>query len=159
MRFVIDFLGNITETASLTAINLHSGVTLTVNGGNNSLDGAAIYNGFSVAAGSAMTIEDLDLSDIPSTHPALLSGGTLAGTVIIAGSATVDQTATVTFGATGNPALVINQGTYEIDKAERPAIRGRPSMAPRIPCSLTAVPWINWPMPTMPAASANSTWM
>jgi large repetitive protein len=131
--FVIDFLADITETTDLAAIELHPGVTLTVNGGDANggsytLDGADSYNGFSIDADAVAIVENLDISNIPPPQPAVLSSGTLAGTVSISSGATVDQTAAVTFGTTGNPATVINQGTYEIDQftagTNGPAING-----------------------------------
>ena len=45
---------------------------------------------------------------------ATLAGGELAGSVTISSSAFVLQTGQLTFGATGNPATVINQGTWDI---------------------------------------------
>jgi hypothetical protein len=134
--FVIDLLGDITETADLTAIDLQSGVTLIIDGNDGSggsftLDGAGSNNGISVdagGAGSGVTIENLEISNVPTAQPATLSSGTLSGTVTISSNATFDQTADVTFGDTNGPATVTNQGTYEIDQLTAgtygPAING-----------------------------------
>ena len=69
--FIIDLQGNITETTQLNAIDLQSGVPLTIDGSNGSggvhtLNGAGSH-GFLVNAGS-VTIENLGLSN------AVLSG-------------------------------------------------------------------------------------
>src|SRR5580700_3079048 len=114
---VVDLQGNITETADLDAINLQSGVTLTINGSNGSggsytLDGAGSYSGLLVDAGSAVAIGNLDISDSVST----LSGGTFFGTLTISDDATIDETAQVTFGDTNGPVTVTNEAgsTYDI---------------------------------------------
>ena len=112
--FIIDLQGNITETANLDAINLQSGVQLTINGSNGSggsytLDGAGSF-GLVVDAGS-VTIENLDISN------AVLSGGSIpdtltlsndifSGTVAISNKLTVDEIAPVTLGDTHGPATV-----------------------------------------------------
>ena len=57
-----------------------------------------------------MTIDDLELSNSTST----LATGTLVGTVTIASNATLDQTGQLTFGTSNDPAIVINQGTWDI---------------------------------------------
>ncbi len=108
---------SITETANLDPIVLPSGVTLLIDGSNGSggiytLDGSGNYTGVSVAAGSAVTLENLQLSDLTST----LAGGELVGTVTIASSATLNQTSQIEFGdATNGAATVSNFGTYDIE--------------------------------------------
>ena len=76
--FVIDLAANLTETANLDAINLQSGVQLTIDGssggsGDFTLHGAGSF-GFIVDAG-AVTVENLDISD------AVLSGDLAFGDV------------------------------------------------------------------------------
>ena len=118
--FIVDLLANITETTQLHAINLQSGVPLTIDGSDGSggihtLNGAG-SNGFVVSAGS-VTIENLRLSN------AVLSGGSSAaivtlandsfsGNVTIANDLTVDEIAQVTF----NSSTVTNQSgsTYDV---------------------------------------------
>ena len=102
--FVIDLAGNITQSASLDAIDLNSAVTLTINGGSSTdytLNGGGTYTGLDVvSAGGGTIIENLQLSEPVST----LAGGELAGSVTIASNATVGQTGQVTFGdATNGP--------------------------------------------------------
>jgi hypothetical protein len=134
--FVIDLPQTIIETANLTAIDLQAGVTLTIDGSDGSggffaLDGAGSFDGVLIdagGAGSSVILENLQISNVPSAHPAVLAAGTLAGTVTFASSATVDQTGDVTFGTVGAPATVTNNGTFEVDQlvagATGPAIRG-----------------------------------
>jgi len=79
--FIIALQGNITETTQLHAIDLQSGVPLTIDGSNGSggiytLNGAG-SRGFVVDAGS-VTIQNLGLSN------AVLSGGSSAATVTLA---------------------------------------------------------------------------
>jgi hypothetical protein len=118
--FIIDLQGNITETTQLNAIDLQSGVLLTIDGSNGSggihmLNGAGSH-GFVVDAGS-VTIENLGLRN------AVLSGGSSSATVTLANDSfsrnvtiahglTVDQIAQVTF----NSSTVTNQAgsTYDI---------------------------------------------
>jgi hypothetical protein len=118
--FVIDLLSNITAMAPLRAINLQSGVPLTIDGSDGSggvhtLNGAVI-NGFVVSAGS-VTIENLRLNN------AVLKGGSSSATVTLANDSfsrnvtighnlTVDQITPVTFESS----TVINQSgsTYEV---------------------------------------------
>jgi hypothetical protein len=117
--FVIDLLGNITETAKLDAINLQPGVPLTIDGSNGSggvhtLNGAG-SRGFVVDAGS-VTIQNLDLSN------AVLSGGSSAATVTLANDyfsrsvtiahdLTLDEVAPVTFDSS----TVTNQAGSTFD--------------------------------------------
>jgi len=82
--FIIALQGNITETTQLHAIDLQSGVPLTIDGSNGSggiytLNGAG-SRGFVVDAGSVI-IQNLGLSN------AVLSGGSSAATVTLAGGA------------------------------------------------------------------------
>jgi hypothetical protein len=118
--FIIDLQGNITETTQLTAIDLQSGVPLSIDrsngsGGIHTLDGAGSH-GFVVDAGS-VTIENLGLRN------AVLSGGSSSATVTLANDSfsrnvtiahglTVDQIAQVTFDSS----TVTNQAgsTYDI---------------------------------------------
>ena len=118
--FIIDLLSNITATAQLSAINLQSGVPLTIDGSDGSggvhtLNGA-VTNGFVVDAGS-VTIENLRLNN------AVLKGGSSSAIVTLANDSfsrnvtighnlTVDQIAPVTFDSS----TVINQSgsTYEV---------------------------------------------
>ena len=123
--FVIDLQGNITETANLDAINLQSGVQLTINGsggsaGSHTLDGAGSF-GLVVDAGS-VAIENLDISNavlfggsIPGTLT--LSDDIFSGTVAIAKNLTIDEVAPATLGGTQGSATVINQAgsTYNVD--------------------------------------------
>src|ERR1700683_1509827 len=79
--FIIDLLSNITATAQLSAINLQSGVPLTIDGSDGSggvhtLNGA-VTNGFVVDAGS-VTIENLHLNN------AVLKGGSSSAIVTLA---------------------------------------------------------------------------
>ena len=122
--FVVDLAANLTETANLDAINLQSGVQLTIDGssggsGDFTLHGAGSF-GFIIDSG-AVTIENLDISD------AVLSGGSVsatltlsndvfAGNVAIAHNLTVDQAAPVTLGDGSGPATVTNEAgsTYDI---------------------------------------------
>ncbi len=117
--FIIGLQGNITETTQLDAIDLQSGVPLTVDGSNGSggiytLNGAGSH-GFLVDAGS-VTIENLGL------RSAVLSGGsssaivtlandTVSGNVTIAHDLTVDEIAQVTF----NSSTVTNQAGSTFD--------------------------------------------
>jgi antigen 43 len=122
--FVIDLEGSITETADLTAIDLQSGVTLIVDGSDGSgndftLDSGGSYGGISVdagGAGSVVTIENLDIGDVPSAQPTTFASGVIAGSLTILGNATVDQTGSVTFGDASGPVTVTNDGTYDIDQ-------------------------------------------
>jgi len=118
--FVIDLLSNITAMAPLHAVDLQSGVPLTIDGSDGSggvhtLNGAVI-NGFVVDAGS-VTIENLRLNNT------VLKGGTSSATVTLANDSfsrnvtighnlTVDQITPVTFDSS----TVINQSgsTYEV---------------------------------------------
>jgi autotransporter passenger strand-loop-strand repeat protein len=121
--FIIDLQGNITETANLDAINLQSGVQLTIDGsGSFTLDGAGSF-GFVVDAGAgSATIENLDISNavlaggsVPGT--VTLSNDVFSGTVAIAKNLTIDEVAPVTLGDTHGPATVINEAgsTYNVD--------------------------------------------
>jgi hypothetical protein len=103
--FIIGLQGNITATTQLKAIDLQSGVPLTIDGSDGSggvhtLNGAGIH-GFVVDAGF-VTIENLRLSN------AVLTGGSSAATVTLANDnfsrnvsiahgLTVDEIAQVTF--------------------------------------------------------------
>jgi hypothetical protein len=122
--FVINVGTAITETGNLTAIELQSDVTLTIDGADGSggsftLDGDGLYNGISVdagGAGSAVTIQNLEISNVPSAQPVAFASGTISGTVTLLSDATFDQTANVAFGDTNGPATVTNLGTYDIDQ-------------------------------------------
>ncbi len=122
--FVINLGTTITETANLTAIELQSGVTLTIDGSGGSggyftLDGDGLYNGISVdagGAGSVATVENLNVGNVSSADPATFASGTISGSVTILADATVDQTGPVAFGDTNGAATVTNLGTYEIDQ-------------------------------------------
>src|SRR5271167_2244363 len=89
--FVINLGTTITETADLTAIDLQSGVTLTIDGSDGSggyftLDGGGLYNGISVdagGAGSVATVENLDIGSVSSADPATFASGTISGSVTI----------------------------------------------------------------------------
>ena len=116
--FVIDLASNITQSASLDAINLNSAVTLTINGSagtDYTVNGGGTYTGLDVvSAGGGTIIENLQLSDLVST----LAGGELAGSVTISSTATVDQTGQVTFGDAANGAATVdNYGTWDITGA------------------------------------------
>jgi hypothetical protein len=118
--FIIALQGNITETTQLHAIDLQSGVPLTIDGSNGSggiytLNGAG-SRGFVVDAGS-VTIQNLGLSN------AVLSGGSSAATVTLANDSfsrnvaithdlTVDEIAPITF----NSSTVTNQtgSTFDV---------------------------------------------
>lgn len=118
--FIIALQGNITETTLLHAIDLQSGVPLTIDGSNGSggiytLNGAG-SRGFVVDAGS-VTIQNLGLSN------AVLSGGSSAATVTLANDSfsrnvsiahglTVEEIAPITF----NSSTVTNQtgSTFDI---------------------------------------------
>src|SRR5262249_38214433 len=63
--FEIDLASSITETADLNAINLHTGVTLTIDGSDGSgggytLDGAGQFRGLFVYSGT-VSIENLTI--------------------------------------------------------------------------------------------------
>jgi hypothetical protein len=103
--FIIDLQGNITETTQLRAIDLQSGVLLTIDGSNGSggihtLDGAGSH-GFLVDAGS-VTIENLRLSNAvltggSSSATVTLANDSFARNVTIAHDLTVDEITQVTF--------------------------------------------------------------
>ena len=66
-NYQIQFTGNITEGESgqpdgIYAISLHSGVTLTIEGGNFSLNGAGSDGGLAVISGN-VTIQNLTITD------------------------------------------------------------------------------------------------
>jgi len=60
---IIQLVGNITETATLDAINLRQGVTLTINGQGYSLDGASAYRGLFAYQGT-LTVQDLAINNM-----------------------------------------------------------------------------------------------
>jgi hypothetical protein len=125
--FIIDLQGNITETTQLDAIDLQSGVSLTIDGSNGSggihtLNGAGSH-GFVVDAGS-VTIENLGLRN------AVLSGGSSSATVTLANDSfsrnvtiahnlTVDQIAPVTQQHRHQPS-----GQYLRHRRHRQRLRG-----------------------------------
>ena len=118
--FIVDLQGNITETTQLNAIDLQSGVPLTIDGSNGSggihtLNGAGSH-GFVVNAGS-VTIENLRLSNAvlrggSSFATVTLANDSFSGNVTIANGLTVDEIAPVTF----NSSTVTNQAgsTYDV---------------------------------------------
>ncbi len=59
---VITLTNDITETATLDAINLHTGVTLTIDGGGHALDGAGQYRGLFAYAGT-LTVSNLSIDN------------------------------------------------------------------------------------------------
>jgi len=59
--YQLDLTGNILETTALEAINLHSGVTLTIDGGGFALDGASQQRGLFYSGDVA--IEDLTIQN------------------------------------------------------------------------------------------------
>lgn len=60
--FVFDFGANITLSAQLGTIGLGTGVTLTIEGNGDTLDGGGIYEGLFVNSG-ALTINNLTIAD------------------------------------------------------------------------------------------------
>jgi hypothetical protein len=60
--YLIQFTADITEASELYAINLKSGVTLTIDGQGHKLDGANQYRGLFALAG-AVTIQNLTITD------------------------------------------------------------------------------------------------
>jgi hypothetical protein len=133
--FIIALQGNITETTQLHAIDLQSGVPLTIDGSNGSggiytLNGAG-SRGFVVDAGS-VTIQNLGLSN------AVLSGGSSAATVTLANDSfsrnvaithglTVDEIAPITF----NSSTVTNQtgSTFDVGVIGSAFVAGLPNIA------------------------------
>ncbi len=69
---VLTFLGDITETATTSAIRLASGISLTIDGANHILDGQGKYQGLTVNAG-AVAIDNLTIRN------AVAQGGGGAG--------------------------------------------------------------------------------
>jgi hypothetical protein len=74
-NYTIDLSGSIGETADLSAIALHTGVTLTIDGGGGTLDGGGAYRGLFVYAGN-VTIGNLTIADAAAVGGA---GGTSGG--------------------------------------------------------------------------------
>ena len=70
----IDLGGNIALSSALNAINLKSGVTLDIEGGNFALDGGGAQRGLFVYSG-VVTIENLTLKNMVATGGAGASGG------------------------------------------------------------------------------------
>ena len=69
--FTLDLASSIALGSDLEAINLQSGVTLTIDGGGGTINGGGAYRGLFVYAGN-VTIENLSLSltvAIGGAHP------------------------------------------------------------------------------------------
>lgn len=60
--YTITLTGSITETANLSALNLASGVNVTIEGADHTLNGASTWQGFFVYQGN-VTIEDLTIQN------------------------------------------------------------------------------------------------
>jgi hypothetical protein len=73
--YTIDITGSIAETAALEAINLHTGVTLVINGGGETLNGEGDQRGLFVYAG----IVDIDNLTIADTEAVGGGGGGVGG--------------------------------------------------------------------------------
>ena len=118
--FIIDLQGNIPETTQLHAIDLQSGVPLTIDGSNGSGGVHTINgfgsNGFLVNAGS-VTIENLGLANAvlkggSSSAIVTLANDSFSRNVTIAHGLTIDEIAPVTFDSS----TVTNQAgsTYDV---------------------------------------------
>lgn len=118
--FIIDLQGNIPETTQLHAIDLQSGVPLTIDGSNGSGGVHTINgfgsNGFLVNAGS-VTIENLRLANAvlkggSSSAIVTLANDSFSRNVTIAHGLTIDEIAPVTFDSS----TVTNQAgsTYDV---------------------------------------------
>jgi hypothetical protein len=74
--YTITFTASITETADPTAFNLHSGVSVTLDGADYDLDGASTYRGLFVYAGT-VTIENLTIQNAHAVGGGAGRGGGL----------------------------------------------------------------------------------
>jgi hypothetical protein len=108
--YTITFTATIAETADLTALNLHSGVSVTIDGGNDALDGAG-YSALHVSAGD-VTLQNLTIENAVAQGGAGSSGGGgggagLGGGLFVGSGGTV-ALANVSFGS--NSAIGGNGG-------------------------------------------------
>ena len=88
--FVVTLANDITETATLDAVNLHTGVTLTIDGGGHALDGAGQYRGLFAYAGT-LTVSNLSIDNTVARggDGGFMSGGGgggLGGGLFVAGT-------------------------------------------------------------------------
>src|SRR5579872_1106279 len=101
----------------LYALNLASGVSVTIDGGGNTLDGAGAYRGFFVYAGS-VTIQNLTIADAAAIGGAAVSGGGggagLGGALFVAGTGNVDGSGNTL--ATGGT-VTLDAVTFSNDQA------------------------------------------
>src|SRR5271165_7071318 len=75
--YQLDFTASIPETRALEAINLKPGVTLTIDGQNNALDGGNAQRGLFIYAG-VVTVEDLTIQSAAAVGGAG-GGGSFGG--------------------------------------------------------------------------------
>jgi hypothetical protein len=108
--YTITFTAGITETADLTALNLATGVSATIDGASYDLDGASTYRGLFVYAGQ-VTIENLSIDNAHAVGGAGASGGGggagLGGGLFVAGP---------TEGAGGGD-VILDNVTFQGDAA------------------------------------------
>ena len=100
--YVITITQSFTLTAAITAVNLDSGSSLTINGNGNTISGNSQFEGFFAAAGT-LSLGDLTLANMLAkggvggsngvTHTARVSGGGgagLGGALFVGADATVN---------------------------------------------------------------------
>lgn len=123
-NYTIRIIGTITETADLPAINLASGVSLTIDGsrlvgsGSETLSGAGLYRGFFVYNG-AVTIENLAIEDAVATggNGGNYGGGGgagLGGGLFVAGS---NPTSAGSTTYTSGGVVTLDHVTFANDRA------------------------------------------
>ena len=92
-NFTLDFAANLTLSGQLASLDLHAGVSVTIEGQGNTLNGAGTSPGFAVAAGT-VTIADLTIADAAAIGGEGLNGG--GGGAGLGGGLFVGQGADVT---------------------------------------------------------------
>ncbi len=110
--FVVTLANDITETGTLDAVNLHTGVTLTIDGGGHALDGAGQYRGLFAYAGT-LTVSNLSIDNTVARggDGGFMSGGGgagLGGGLFVAGTNP---------GLNSGADVTLNNVTFSGDKA------------------------------------------
>jgi hypothetical protein len=99
--YTIDLSGTLKETADLSAIaNANPGVSLLLDGFGATLDGAGLYPGLAISAGT-VTVQDLTIADVTTGGGLVVSGG---ATLSLASVGALD----------GGPIVLAGAGTLEI---------------------------------------------